>query len=88
MSALFDRIAWLGQQNKTKPHDDPSQDPQMYKTAHFQPLVRVQIFPNNILGYEDGYSDYDPLIAADGSPISSTGPRTWGQLWAAGTHKR
>lgn len=43
------------------------------------PLIRIQIFPG-VITYDEGM----PLIAADGAPISSTGPNQWAQLYAAG----
>ena len=43
------------------------------------PLVRIQIWPGVI-----AYEELQPLITADGAPVTATGPGTWGQLFAVG----
>lgn len=43
------------------------------------PLVRIAIYPGAV-AYDEG----GPLVAADGAPISATGPGEWSQVYAAG----
>lgn len=90
MSSFSDRIAWLHgpaiQENGPNGNVDSglgnsqTRDYKNYGAVKFTPLVRIQIMPNGILAYDE------PLIASDGAPISSTGPATWGQLYAAGRY--
>lgn len=48
-----------------------------YGAATQIPLTRVQIYPN-------GFAYDEPIVSADGAPISPTGHGQWGQLYAAG----
>lgn len=88
MSTFSERIKWL---HGPAPQTIASNDDAVTGTTHMRdykdygavkqtPLNRIQIFPNGILAYDE------PLIATDGAPISSTGPATWGQLYAAGRY--
>ena len=54
-----------------------------YMAAESIPLTRIQIYPGVVL-----YEDLQPLITADGAPVTATGPGTWGQLYAAGVRRR
>lgn len=48
-----------------------------YGTPDQIPLIRIATYFNGT-GYDE------PIIAADGAPIKSTGPGQWGQLYRAG----
>jgi hypothetical protein len=78
MSALKDRITSVGQ--VTPMLNVIGKD---YNDVKMIPTVRIQIFPGVLL-----YDELQPIITADGAPISATGPGTWGQLFAAGTRGR
>ena len=88
MSTLSDRIAWLHGPVSLAPNGDVDgnigNDNEIqyknYGAVKSIPLTRVQIFPNGILTYDE------PIISTNGAPISSTGPYTWGQLYAAGRY--
>lgn len=88
MSTLSDRIAWLHGPVQQSPNGDvdPGLDNETersyknYGTVKATPLVRVQVFPNGVIAYDE------PIIAADGAPITATGTRQWGQLYAAGKY--
>jgi len=87
MSTLTERIKWLHQPKPQITNGDV--DPGIgnaqelyeknYGTVKITPLSRVQIFPG-VIAYDE------PLLAADGAPITSTGPYQWGQLYAAGRY--
>lgn len=88
MSTFSDRIKWLhGPAPMTTGGNDDAitgvshmKDYKDYGSVKQTPLTRVQIYPNGILAYDE------PLISADGAPITSTGPATWGQVYAAGRY--
>jgi hypothetical protein len=52
-----------------------------YNQPRSIPLTRIQIHPGVIM-----YDDLQPLVAADGAPISASSPGTWGQLYRAGKY--
>lgn len=75
-SILKNRIAAYGKYGVTSP--DLSIISQ-YNAPIVVPLSRIQIQPGVIL-----YEDTQPLITADGAPVTATGKGQWGQLYAAG----
>lgn len=82
MSTFRDRIHWLlspGEQNRAG--DVPTLEPGVkdYGAVKMTPLVRVRVYGNGV-AYDE------PLVTADGAPITNTGSGTWGQLYAAGRY--
>lgn len=50
-----------------------------YQAATSIPLVQIAVYQTGI-----GYNE--PLITADGAPVTPDGPGRWGQLYAAGRY--
>lgn len=77
MSTLLQRITSVGQ---VQPNLNViGKD---YNDVKMIPTTRIQIYPGVIM-----YEDTQPLITADGAPVSATSPGTWGQLWAVGNRR-
>jgi len=51
-----------------------------YGAVKMTPISRIRIFPGGVIAYDE------PLITADGAPVTATGPGQWGQLYAAGRY--
>jgi hypothetical protein len=82
VSTLTDRIRWLlTPQQQQRAGDVPTLEPGLkdYGSVKATPLVRIAIYGNGI-AYDE------PLVTADGAPVSATGPGAWGQLYAAGRY--
>jgi hypothetical protein len=76
MSVLSDRIRWL-HNPQTANSDVVTASYKDYGAIKAIPLARIQIHPG-VVAYDE------PLITADGAPVSNTGFGSWGQLYAVG----
>jgi len=81
VSTFSDRIKWLHQPDAQVAFDGAtSAQYKDYGAVKEIPLTAIGIYPG-VVGYDD-----NPLIAADGAPISSTGPGQWSQIYRAGRY--
>lgn len=79
-SSLTSRIGWLNDQQAMGYGNMPEiSNYKYYGDIKSHPTVPVQV-QGGILGYSE------PLLTADGAPVTQTSPGTWGQLYRAGKY--
>jgi len=80
MSTLTNRIGWLNQNQSLQVL--PNAEEVSYK--NYGAVKAIPLAPVQVNGGIIGYSE--PLVTADGAPVSSTGPGAWGQLYRVGKY--
>lgn len=83
MSRLMDRILGLQAPQPSDNGGVPTlpKDGKDYRAVREIPLTSIVVNGLGTITYDD-----DALLTADGALIPATGPKTWGQLYAAGRH--
>jgi hypothetical protein len=79
-SELVSRVTWLNDQSMMGYNNVP-------EVCNYKDYGAVKELPGRPVQVNGGILGYnEPLLTADGAPVTNTGNGTWGQLYRAGKY--